>query len=219
MKWWIIAAVSAPLFGCTTVEADRIRGANFAVADARFASLDPALDLGPSPLAGARRVFRLPELRRLAATHGITDVPSELCFERASQVLTAEKLRPLLEAALDGGPVEILGFSKYVVPQGTVEFARAGLATSGFWRGHVIYGDNRSAAVWAKVRTAGATSGSVGRGDTVRVEVRMGGVLLAFDAAAETSGRAGEAVLVKNPTNGRRFRALVEGNGKVSINK
>lgn len=218
MRWWLSIAIASRMFACVTVQSDRIRGADLAASDPRFGALDPGLDFGPAPLVGVQRVLREPELRRFAAAYGIEDAPSELCLERATQTLTAENLQPLLEAALNREPVEILDFSKYMVPQGTLEFTRAGLAASGFWRGRVSYGQNRYVTVWAKVRLTGS-GGRVERGDTVRVEVRSGGVVLAFDAAAESSGRAGDAVIVKNPQNGRRFQARVEGKGKVSITK
>jgi flagella basal body P-ring formation protein FlgA len=42
---------------------------------------------------------------------------------------------------------------------------------------------------------------------------------VAFDAAAESSGHVGEHVIVRNPANGQRFRAVVEAHGKVGIRK
>ena len=58
----------------------------------------------------------------------------------------------------------------------------------------------------------------------IRAVVRpFGGVRarfdLAFDAAAETSGRVGEAITVRNPGNGQRFRAIVEAKGKAGVRK
>ena len=211
----LAAIVAVRALACTVVEGDRIRGADMALT-----GLDTAADLGPAPLAGARRVFRAPELARLAIRHGFAAPAGlEVCFERAAQRLTLEKLEPVLLAALGMDRVEIVDFSRYPVPQGTLEFPRAALASSGFWRGRVVYGENRSASVWAKIRVGGSQAGSVERGDKIVVEVRSGGVLLAFEAAAESSGHAGEPVIVKNPANGRRFRARVEGPGKVSIQK
>ena len=57
------------------------------------------------------------------------------------------------------------------------------------------------------------------RGDKVTVEVSSGEAKLGFEATAETAGRAGGSVLIRNPENGRRFQARVEGKGKVSITK
>jgi len=46
-----------------------------------------------------------------------------------------------------------------------------------------------------------------------------GDARLLFDAAAETAGRLGEMVLIRNPENGKRFQARVEGKDKVAIHK
>jgi flagella basal body P-ring formation protein FlgA len=59
----------------------------------------------------------------------------------------------------------------------------------------------------------------VQRGEHVRVRVTCGGVLLLFDADAESSAHIGENVIVKNPENGRRFVARVEDKGKVFVKK
>ncbi len=57
----------------------------------------------------------------------------------------------------------------------------------------------------------------IARGDPVRVEVREGNASLSLTARAEAPGRRGEAVLLRNPSNGRRFRARVEGKGVAAI--
>ena len=57
----------------------------------------------------------------------------------------------------------------------------------------------------------------VNRGDRIQVKVTDGRAMLSFQGEAETSGAAGDTVLVKNPTSGRSFRARVEGEGLVSV--
>jgi flagella basal body P-ring formation protein FlgA len=57
----------------------------------------------------------------------------------------------------------------------------------------------------------------VERGDKVSVEVSSGAATLVFDALAESSGRAGESIVVRNPENGRRLKVRVEAPGKVSM--
>ncbi len=57
----------------------------------------------------------------------------------------------------------------------------------------------------------------VERGQTVAVEVVSGGAQLRFQARAETGGRAGDVILVRHPSNGRRLAARVEGPGKAVI--
>ncbi len=57
------------------------------------------------------------------------------------------------------------------------------------------------------------------RGDKVAVEVTAGEAVISFEAVAETSGHAGETVLLRNPENGRYFQARIESKGKASIHK
>ncbi len=57
----------------------------------------------------------------------------------------------------------------------------------------------------------------VERGETVTVEVTSGAAQLSLKAKAETAGRKGDLVMLRNPDNGRRFQGRVEGQGKVTI--
>jgi flagella basal body P-ring formation protein FlgA len=54
---------------------------------------------------------------------------------------------------------------------------------------------------------------AVRRGDSVRVEVRSGFARLHFDAVAEAAARQGEAVDLRNPLNGKTFRARIDAPG------
>jgi hypothetical protein len=146
--------------------------------------------------------------------------------------LTAEALAPVLAASLgmEGVSLEVLDHTRNPLPPGWAEFARADLASGGLWRGTWRYGEGRSMPIWARVRVRDrdgetlaewrqAEAPEVLRGGVVRVEVRSGSVRIAFDALAESSGRRGEAVLIRNPENGQRLRAIVEAAGKVAIQK
>lgn len=218
----ILLFIIAPaLYGCTEVEGDRILGRDMAAAHPAFRAVADATDFGPAPLAGVQRVFRHYEIERFARQHGIalqiTD-QREACFERKTLVLTEDLLRA------SGVDLPVLEFSHSRLPIGKAEFRREDLASNGMWRGRWLYGENRSVPIWARVRAPGgktplSVKPEIERGDTVRVEVSSRGVLLAFDASAESSGRRGEAVTVRNPANGQRFRALVEAPGKVGVRK
>src|SRR5258708_22167187 len=59
----------------------------------------------------------------------------------------------------------------------------------------------------------------VKRGDSVLVEVAIGAARLSFQAPAESSGHISEMIVVRNPENGKLFRARVEAVGKVSVKK
>jgi len=54
------------------------------------------------------------------------------------------------------------------------------------------------------------------RGEPVRVEVRSGLARLMLEGQAQSSGRRGETVSVRNPSNGKIFRARVVGQAKVA---
>jgi hypothetical protein len=233
MRWALTFALAARLWACTVVEGDRILGSHLAAELPAFASIGAAADLGPAPLAGARREIRGAELERLARKYGV-ELPAAAgaCFERATQTLSEATLLPLLRTALGdaGASIEIVDFSRHPLPLGAPEFTRAGLTGSGLWRGRLVFGENRSTPVWARVRITDAagqpvavwnrsTHPEVAPGDTVRVEVRSGAVRLAFEATAESAGHVGEGVMVRNPVNGSRFRAIVESKGKVAVRK
>jgi len=290
MKWAVLWALSWSLgrgaLACHLVEGDRISGKDLAMANPWFAGLDPALEIAPTPLPGVPRVFHPAELMRLGRSNGITWAApvSEVCFERATEPLTAEELLPVLRSALgiDGARIEILDFSHAGVPKGKMEFTRSGLSAGGVWRGQVVYAEARSVPVWARVRVsvertwveanetlpAGKPisraqlverSGprfpfgpvaldsmelaagrepirtmkpgeaifasvlisprEVERGDRVEVVVMSGDAKIELLAEAETSGRFGELVMVRNPDNGRHFQARVDGKDKVLITK
>jgi flagella basal body P-ring formation protein FlgA len=63
------------------------------------------------------------------------------------------------------------------------------------------------------------TPPDIRRGEKVTVDAISGDAHISFDALAESSGRTGESVLVRNPENGRYFRAHVDGVGKVSVSR
>jgi flagella basal body P-ring formation protein FlgA len=57
----------------------------------------------------------------------------------------------------------------------------------------------------------------VERGDVVTVEVRSGATKLRFEAKADSGGRAGDMVVVRNPTTGRRFQGRISERGVVQV--
>jgi flagella basal body P-ring formation protein FlgA len=276
----------APAFACGILDSDRILGKDVAAANPLFAALDANLEIGAAPLPGVQRVLRSDELLRLAKQKGIEiDGPvSAMCFERATEQLTAEKLLPILQQALaiDNAKIEIVDFSHFGVPRGTFDFPKSGLMPNGLWRGRVLYDQGHSMPVWVKalitvertwveaaeplptgkpiaasqlivktglrfptdttlmesldalvgrrpVRTLSpgtpilaamlTIAHDVERGDLVAVEVTVGGAILDFEATAESSGRAGESILIKNPDNGRSFQAKIQDKGHVVVQK
>jgi flagella basal body P-ring formation protein FlgA len=64
-----------------------------------------------------------------------------------------------------------------------------------------------------------AVARDVERGDHVDVEVTVGHAILEFEATAESGGRAGDSILVKNPGNGHTFLARIQDKGHVVVQK
>jgi flagella basal body P-ring formation protein FlgA len=281
-----ILLTSVLMWSCQPVDGDHILGKDLAAAHPAFAAIAPDRVIGATPAPGVERVLHSDEVARIARDNNIDiSAPApELCFVRATEPLTADRLLPVLQKALelDAAKIEILDFIRFPVPPGALEFTRAGLSPNGLWRGSVMYAPGRSMQLWAKVSvstvqtwieaavpiTPGKTIAAdqlilrtgprfpfgaapvdsidfvaarqavrsirpgepifasmlavprdVERGDSITVHVVVGQTELSFSAVAESSGRAGESVLIRNPENGKFFQARIESKGKVLVTK
>jgi len=213
----ILAAAS-----CVQVDGDKILMADLAKAIPEFSAAPGTEPIGLAPAPRVRRTFYWRELDRLGKAQGI-QVPAgaAACFEGASEVLTEERVREALERAPHNpqATFTVLEFSRYPLPRGELEFD-APPQTDGrqpiIWHGRLNYGAHRSVTVWARVKLQ-APPREVERGDVVAVEVRSGPALVKFEGAADSGGKVGETVSVRNPANGARFRARVVAKGKVLL--
>ena len=207
---------------CIPVEGDSILMSDLAKAVPAFASAPATEAIGLAPAPKVRRTFLPPQLERLANAHGIELAAGTVaCFEGAAEVLTEARILEALTKAAAGSKAAIglIEFSRYPVPHGQLEFGpppETEGSQPALWRGRVTYGANRSVPVWARVKLE-MPPREVERGQTVAVEVRSGAALLKLDAAAESGGKTGELVTVRNPGNGARFRARVTAKGKVTV--
>lgn len=219
-----LAAESLLAAECVAVDRDRILAGDLARLRPLFAALDPAAVIGYAPAPGRRRTLEPEELARLARRHGLPEASLEpVCFERATEALTEERLLEAMQAALAApqARIEIVDYSRYPVPRGELAFPLAGLASPPpgrpeapvLWRGRVLYDGRRSASVWARVRIGLPTRLVFARRDlepgkpieVADVEERLvetfPGRLRALLTAAEAAGarprrriRAGEAI-------------------------
>lgn len=220
---WLTAASS---FGCIVVEREHITAHDLAQASPAFAALDPQFAIAPAPFAGATRRMQVTELITLAKRHGLgtQNMPPDVCFERASELLSAERLQTALTKTFgEMTPVQILDFSRVrIAANSRIEFFPP--YSSPLLRGRALSGD-RSVALWVRIKPREgsgdvlATSDSIERGERVQVEVRSGGARLGFEANTASSGHTGDSVLVRNPENGRLFSAVVQGNKKVLVQR
>lgn len=149
--------------GCLAVAGERIQAQDLAKANPVFGDLPPGSDLGFTPAPGARRILNAAELIRFGRQNGLKiDSAEDICVERASEPLTAERLLPALKKALEGtgAQVEILDFSHYRLPIGDLQFERSGLASPPpgnpgapvIWHGKLLYEAHRSLIIWARVK-------------------------------------------------------------------
>jgi hypothetical protein len=162
LKFIAGALLAIPALACQTLDGDRILGKDLAAVSSIFAALDPAAEIGFSPMPGVKRVIKAQDLAALAKRQGI---------------------------ALSG-PIGEMCFERLALMQGVKSQARLASAAP-----------------------------EIERGDQIAVEVRSGAARVAFDAKAESSGRAGDSVLVRNPENGHVFQAKVEAKGKVLVQR
>ncbi len=207
---------------CIVVEGDRILMADLAKAIPAFSAAPGTEPVALAPAPRVRRTLMANEIERLAKASGI-EVPAGAvaCFEGASQMLTEARVLEALTKALDdpAASVTVVEFSRFPLPRGELAFdppPQAGGTQALIWRGRLNYGVNRSVPVWARVKLSRPPR-EVERGDQVSVEVRSGAAVLKFEAAAESGGKQGEVVAVRNPLSGARFEARVEAKGKVTV--
>src|ERR1035437_9520570 len=100
----MIPLAAFALAGCLAVGAsgDRILAGDLAAGFPEWAAVPPETPLGLAPAPGVVRVFRLPELRRLAERWNLSRVPDrDLCVTWPVAALTA--VRPQSRLSAGGG--------------------------------------------------------------------------------------------------------------------
>jgi len=152
-----------PAEQCIQVDGDRIQAGDLVRVAPAFGKIDPETVLGYAPAPGLTRVLTAGQLRRMLQQHGLAgEITARICFERATEELSEERLLAALREALDepDAELELDDYSRQQVPEGTLVFRREGLRipsnaspeTPLLWRGKLEYGERRSLPVWAKVR-------------------------------------------------------------------
>jgi flagella basal body P-ring formation protein FlgA len=263
---------------------DRILIRDLAGAFPGLESVAPDLAVALAPAPGVERVFRLPELRRLAARFNLPVSPaSEVCVARPVSPPDPALFLAAMRKELPQAAIEIEDYSRQPLPAGDLTFPAASLRHAPretLWIGYVRYAGDRRFTVWARIKlsiavervvaaadlapnrpidatqlrletrdesfAAGVIPKSIDevagkwprvairagssiravelqvppdvvRGETVHVAARDGGALVSLEARAEASGSRGDMIPVSNPASHRRFRARVEGSGRVSV--
>jgi len=153
---------------CVPVERDRVLARDLAPVSTAIAAWPPDTELGYAPAPGLRRLFHAAELERLARRLNTETGPmSDVCVERLAAPLTPEMLQAALALEL-GDPnarVQLLDWSRYPVPHGSLEFPRTGAVAEGsgaqapvLWKGFVQYGERARLSIWVRARIEAAAS-------------------------------------------------------------
>jgi flagella basal body P-ring formation protein FlgA len=173
--------------GCLAVNpgSDRILASELAAAipglSAPFSN-DP-VSLAPAP--GVQRIFRVPELRRLALRlHWDVEPAADICIERPVSPPDPARFLESMRKALPQADITILEYGRQPLPAGEVEFPANGLRPGcggGLWIGYVQYAGSRRFALWARVKALVTIPRLV-----AAVDLRPGEAIAAEQVRAET---------------------------------
>jgi flagella basal body P-ring formation protein FlgA len=272
---------------CYPIQSEWLFGRDLAAVVPALSTIAPDARIGLAPVPGAQRVFRVPELKRIALANHLDGNPeNDVCFAWKLSVPDRAAMRIAMLKELDGRApsVEIVESSLIPAPEGEMVFPLSGLFfgsdKASVWRGYIRYADGKKFPVWAravvkvkeqhlvaaveiregepisvgKIRldtfegpvrrekyltNAAEIEGmlarrsiplgtavleemveaprEVSRGDTVSVIVQTGAARLEVQVLAETDGRKGQIISVRNPRSGRSFRARVEDKGVATV--
>ncbi len=154
----MITVATLALGACLAVGAasDQVLAGDLAAAAPEWSAIPPETPLALAPAPGVQRVFRLPELRRLALRWNLTPPPErELCVTRPVAVPDPALLLAAMRAQLPAAHIEILEYSRQAAPQGELEFPLSGLRQSpggAWWSGSVKYAGQHRFSLWARVK-------------------------------------------------------------------
>ena len=146
------------LAGCLAVGAARnqILADDLAAVFPEWATVPPETPLALAPAPGVQRVFRLPELRRLAERFSLAPVPDhEICLTRPVTVSTADRLLAAMQKEIPAAHIDLLDFSRQPAPDGELVFPASGLRQTeagGYWNGYVRYAGDHLFRLWARVK-------------------------------------------------------------------
>jgi flagella basal body P-ring formation protein FlgA len=146
------------LAGCLAVGtgSDQVVAGDLSAAFPEWNAVPPQTPIALAPAPGVQRVFRVPELRRMAERWNLSPAPDrEVCVTRPVAVLTADRIVAAMQKELPPAQIELLDFSRLPAPEGELLFPASGLRQTpagGYWSGHIVYAGKHRFAVWARVK-------------------------------------------------------------------
>ena len=175
------------LTGCLAVGAgaDRILAGDLAAAIPGLTAPSPGVPVSLAPEPGLQRVFRVPELHRLAGSlHWEVEPAADICFERPVSPPDPARLLAAMQKAVPQAAITILDYGRRPLPDGEIEFPANGLrpgAGGALWAGYVHYAGTRRFALWARVKALVTVSRLI-----AAVDLEPGKPIAAGQVRAET---------------------------------
>src|ERR1039458_439740 len=167
------------------------------------------LAVAPAPAPGVERVFRLPELRRLAARFNLPVAPaSEVCVVRPLSPPDPALFLAAMRKELPQAAIEIEDYSRQPAPAGDLAFPASSLGRApraALWIGYVRSAANRpieAAQLRLEIReesfSGGASPKSIGEvaGKWPRIAIRAGSSIRAVELQVPPDVVRGETVPV-----------------------
>ncbi|MGD0773502.1 MAG: flagellar basal body P-ring formation chaperone FlgA [Candidatus Solibacter sp.] len=211
----MIPLAAFALAGCLAVSAgsDRVLAGDLAAGFPEWTAVPPATPLALAPAPGVQRVFRVPELRRLAELWSLSPLPErEVCVTRPVAVLTAGPLLAAMQKELPAAHIELFDFSRQAAPEGALAFPVSGLRqgpAGGYWSGYVAYGGTRRFTLWARVKVTVDTARVVAAQD-LKPGLALDAALVRLETREEVPA-AGFAISVEEVAGKVPRRAIAAG--------
>src|SRR6185437_12283142 len=121
--------LSFPLWAaaaCIRVDGDRILARDLVGQVPFFQSIPGDTPVGFTPMPGTSRVLPIREVNSFASRHGVSSpvISQDLCIERAGAPLSRSALLEAMKKALgiEAAHIELLDYSKSILPSGNLEF-------------------------------------------------------------------------------------------------
>jgi len=152
----MLAAIA--VVGCLAVSpgSDQILAGDLAAALPGLTVPAPGIPVALAPAPGVQRVFRVAELRRMAARYGWSGEPDgDICVERPVAPPDPDRFLAAMRKAMPDADITLLDYGRQPIPAGEIEFLASGLrtgSTDSLWIGYVHYAATRRFAVWTRVR-------------------------------------------------------------------
>jgi hypothetical protein len=150
----LLLALISP--ACHLIQSEWLYGHDLVAAAPALFNIAPDVRIGLAPVPGAQRVFRVPDLKRIAAANHLEGNPeNDICFAWKLSVPDRAAMLTAMLKELDGRApsIEIVESSLMPAPEGKIVFPLSGLVfgsdKASVWRGYIQYADGKKFPIWA----------------------------------------------------------------------